>query len=99
MTNEQRTAALAWLSRNVEPGRPLKDSERKKWEERLDKYIKSWQKEGVAPLGPLDLAGLAAIQAHVRAQYDQAKVRRNNAGKGVARRDALDVQERQNLKN
>ena len=53
----------------------------------------------MAPLGPLDLAGLAAIQAHVRAQYDQAKVRRNNAGKGVARQDALDIQERQNQKN
>ena len=45
MTNEQRTAALAWLSLNAEPGKPLKDSEQKKWEERLDRYIKSWQKE------------------------------------------------------
>ena len=98
MTNEQRTAALAWLSLNAEPGKPLKDSEREKWEERLDRYIKSWQKEGAAPTGPLDLAGLAAIQAHVRIQYDQAKVRRHNAGKGAARQDALDIQERQNRK-
>ena len=99
MTNEQRKAASAWLSLNAEPGRPLKDSERKKWEERLDKYVKNWQKEGVATLGPLDLAGLTAIQAHVRAQYEQAKVRRNNAGTGVSRQDSLDVQERQNQKN
>ena len=37
MTNEQRTAALAWLSLNAEPGKPLKNSEQKKWEKRLDR--------------------------------------------------------------
>ena len=98
MTDEQRTAALAWLNLNAESGRSLKDSELKKWEERLNRYIKNWQKEGTAPMGPLDLAGLAAVQAHVRIQYDQAKVRRHNAGKGVARQDTLDVQERRNRK-
>ena len=98
MTKEQRTAALAWLTLNAEPGRTLKNSEQKKWEERLDRYIKSWQKEGAAPMGPLDLASLATIQAHVRIQYDQAKVRRHNAGRGVARQDTLDVQERRNRK-
>ena len=52
MTDEQRTAALAWLNLNAEPGRSLKDSELKKWEERLNRYIKNWQKKEQHQWGP-----------------------------------------------
>ena len=94
MSDEQRTRALGWLCLNAEPGKILKGQDRKKWEDRCDVYIKTWQKEGVIRMGPLDQTGRAAIHAHIGSQYEQAKVRRDNAGTKAGRADALEAQDR-----
>ena len=72
----------------------MKGQDRKKWEDRCDVYIKTWQKEGVIRMGPLDQTGRAAIHAHIGSQYEQAKVRRDNAGTKAGRTDALEAQDR-----